>query len=82
MKGPNKGLRAFHVKLVPNDMAVSFNHADSFSLNHFDQNFHFIFWLKLNNDTVFEASILEYDRYKSPLGARSYVTSTLNSDRT
>ena len=61
----------FRVKLVPNDMAVCFNHADSFSLDHFDQNFHLIFWLKVNNDTVFEASILEYDRYEPPLGARS-----------
>ena len=28
-------------------------------------------WLKVNNDTVFEAIVLEYDRYESPLGARS-----------
>ena len=33
-----------------------------FDLNYFDQNFHLIFWLKVNNDTVFETSILEYDR--------------------
>ena len=64
-------LRAFRVKLVPNDMAVYFNYTDSFSLNHFDHNFHLIFWLKRNNDTVFEASILEYDRYEPRLGARS-----------
>ena len=25
----------------------------------------------MNNDTVFEAIVLEYDRYESPLGARS-----------
>ena len=30
-----------------------------------------MFWLKVNNDTVFEASILEYDRYEPRLGARS-----------
>ena len=40
-------------------------------LLHFDQYFHLIFWLKVNNDTVFEAIVLEYDRYESPLGARS-----------
>ena len=66
-----RSLRTFRVKLVPNGMAVCFNHADSFSLDHFDQNLHLIFWLKLNNDTVFEASILEYDRREPPLGARS-----------
>ena len=60
-------LWAFRIKLVPNDMAVCFNHADSFGLDHFDQNFHLIFWLKVNNDTVFEASILEYDRYEPAL---------------
>ena len=52
-------------------MAVCFDHADSFELDRFDQKFHLIFWLKVNNDTVFEASILEYDRYEPPLGARS-----------
>ena len=46
-------------------------HADSFKLDHFDQNFQLIFWLKVNKDTVSEASILEYDRYEPPLGARS-----------
>ena len=60
-----RSLWAFRVKLVPND------HRDSFGLDHFDQNFHLIFWLKVNNDTVFEASILEYDRYEPALGARS-----------
>ena len=44
-------LWAFRVKLVSDDMAVCCNHADSFGLDHFDQNFH------LKNDTVFEASI-------------------------
>ena len=39
------------------------------SLDHFDQNFHLSFWQKVNNDTVFEASILEYERYE---GARSF----------
>ena len=66
-----RSLWPIRVKLVPNDMAVCFNHAVLFSLDHFDQNFHPIFWLKVNNDTVFEASILEYDRYEPPLGARS-----------
>ena len=37
----------------------------------FDQYFHLIFWLTVNNDTVFEAIVLEYDRYEPPLGARS-----------
>ena len=64
-------LWAFRVKSVTNDMAVCFNHADSFGLDHCDQDFHLIFWLKVNNDTVFKASILEYDRYEPPLGARS-----------
>ena len=63
-------LWAFRVKLIPIDMAVYFNHADSFSLDDSDQNFHLIFWLKVNNNTVFEASILEYDRYEPRLGAR------------
>ena len=40
-------------------MAVCFDHADSFELDHFDPNFNLIFWLKVNNDTIFEASILE-----------------------
>ena len=67
-------LWAFRVKSVPNDMAVCFDHADSFEKDHFDQYFHLIFWLKVNNNTVFEAieQILEYDRYEPPLGARSY----------
>ena len=54
------------------NMGVCFDHADSFEIfDHFDQYFHLIFWLKVNNDTVFEAIVLEYDRYESPLGARS-----------
>ena len=64
--------RAFRVKFVPNDMAISFDHADSFEIDHFDKNFHLIFWMKVNNDVVFEAIVLEYDRYEPPLGARSY----------
>ena len=52
-------------------MAVCFDHADSFEIDHFDQYFHLIFWLKVNNDKVFEAIGLEYDRYEPPLGARS-----------
>ena len=59
------------VTLLPNDMAVWFNYADSFKLDHFDQNFQLIFWLKVNKDTVSEASILEYDIYDPRLGARS-----------
>ena len=48
-------------------MAVCFDpcDADSFELDYFDQYFHLILWLKVNNDTVFEASVLEYDRYES-----------------
>ena len=52
-------------------MDVCFNHSHSFELDHFDQNCHIIFWLNVNSDTVFEASILEYGRYEPPLGARS-----------
>ena len=62
---------ALRVKLVPNNMGVCFDHADSFEIDHFEQYFHLIFWLKVNNDTVFEAIEFEYDRYESPLGARS-----------
>ena len=36
-----------------------------------DQYFHLIFWLEVNNDRVFEAIVLEYDRYEPALGARS-----------
>ena len=50
-----RALGGFLVTLLPNDMAVCFNHADSFEIDHFDQNFHHIFWPKVNNDTVFEA---------------------------
>ena len=64
-------LGVFLVTLLPNDMAVCFNHANSFEIDYFDQNYHFFFWLKVNNDTVFEACILEYDRYEPCLGARS-----------
>ena len=67
-EGPLWAVRA---KLVPNDMAVCLNHADSLELDHFDQNFQLNFWLKVNKDTVSEASILEYDRYEPRLGARS-----------
>ena len=63
-----RALGGFLVTLLPNDMAPCFNHADSFEI---DQNFHLIFWLKVNNDTVLEACILEYDRYEPRLGARS-----------
>ena len=66
-----RALWVFLVKLLPNDMAVCFNHADSFELDHFDKHFHLIFWLKVNKDTVSKASILEYDRYKLRLSARS-----------
>ena len=66
-----RSLCALRVKFVPNNMGVCFDHADSFEIDHFDQNFQFIFWLKVNKDTVSEASILEYDRYEPRLGARS-----------
>ena len=52
-------------------MGVCFDHADSFEIDHFHQYFLLVFWLKVNNDTVFEAIVLEYDRYESPLGTRS-----------
>ena len=64
-------LWAFRAKLVPDGMAACFNHADSFVLDHFDQNYHLIFWLKVNNDTVFETSISEYNWYELLFGARS-----------
>ena len=64
-------LWALRVKFVPNNMGVCYDHADSFEIDHFDQNFQLIFWLKVNKDTVSEASILEYDRYEPCLGARS-----------
>ena len=51
-------------------MAVCFDHADSFEIDHFDKYSHFIFWLKVNNDAVFEAIVLDYDRYEPPLGAK------------
>ena len=57
-------------KVVSNDMAVDFDYADSFELDHFDQYIHLIFWLKVNKDTVFKASVLEYDRYEPPEGPR------------
>ena len=38
------GLRC---KMVPNDKAVCSDHADTFELDHFDQYFHHIFWLKV-----------------------------------
>ena len=62
---------ALRVKLVPSNIGVCFDHADSFEIDHFDQYFHLIFGLKVNSDTDFEAIVLEYDRYESPLGARS-----------
>ena len=71
MSTKDKAHWGFLVTLLPNDMAVCFNHADSFELDHFDQNLQLIFWLKVNKDTVSEASILEYDRYEPRLGARS-----------
>ena len=64
-------LRALRVKLVPNNMGVCFDHADSFEIDHFDKYFHLVFWLKVNDDTVFEAIVLGYDRYQPLLGARS-----------
>ena len=66
-----RALWVFVVTLLPSDMAVCFSHADSFEIGHFDQNFHLIFGLKVNKDTVSKASILEYDRYEPRLGARS-----------
>ena len=52
-------------------MAVCFDHADSFEIDHFNQYFYLFFELKENNDTVFEAIVFEYDRYEPPLDARS-----------
>ena len=63
----------FLVTLLQNDMAVCFNHADSFELDHFDQSFQLIFWLKVNKDTFSEASILEYERYEPRLDANVHA---------
>ena len=71
MSTKGKARWGFLVTLLPNDMAVCFNHADSFELDHFDQYFQLILWLKVNKDTVSGASISEYDRYEPRLGARS-----------
>ena len=62
---------AFCVKLAPNSMGLCFDHADVFEIDHFDQYFQFIFWLKVNENMSFEVIVLRYDRYESPLGARS-----------
>ena len=66
-----RALGGFLVTFLPNVMDVCFNHADSFEIDRFDQNFHLILWLKVNKDTVIEVCILEYDRYEPRLGARS-----------
>ena len=64
-------LWVFLVKLVPNDMAVCFDHAGSLELDYFHQYFHLFFWLRVNNDTVFEATVLENTKYEPPVGVRS-----------
>ena len=38
--------------ISPNWHGCLSDHADSFELDHFDQNFHLIFWLKVNNDSL------------------------------
>ena len=48
-------LWTFHAKLVPDDMAVSFDHADSFEI--LIKIFISSHWLKVNNDVVFEAIV-------------------------
>ena len=63
----NLDLATFYCGMVKSTKAVCFDHADSFELDHFDQYFHLIFWLKVNNDTVFEAIVLVYNRYEPPL---------------
>ena len=35
-----RALGVFLITLLPTDMAVCFNHADSFEIDRFDQNFH------------------------------------------
>ena len=59
---------------IPNDLVFRFDHADSFGLEQFDQYVPLISWLKVNNDTVFKASVLAFDRYLPSLGHR-YVES-------
>ena len=50
----------YHIINQITDLAVCFERSDSFELDHFHQYFHLIFCLKLNNDTVSDASVLEY----------------------
>ena len=56
-------------------LTVCFVNADSFGLDHFDQYIHLIFWLKVlvHNDTVFEANVLELDRYEPRLDANVHA---------
>ena len=74
---------SIHVRIRKHKWALTtwlscFDHADIFELDHFDQDFlSYFLWLKVNMETVLEASILEYDRY-----SKVNVTGTLNSDRT
>ena len=73
-------LLGFPCEMVPNDMSVCFDRADSFELDHFDQYFHSISWLVVKNDTVFEAGVLDYDRYKPPL-VKGHVRGALSYDK-
>ena len=55
--------------MIQNDLAVCFDSVDSLELGISDHYFHLMFWLKVNT-AVFEASVLEYDRYEPHLGPR------------
>ena len=48
------GVRAiahlYHIINPIIDLAVCFDHSDSFELDHFHQYFHLILWLKLDNE--------------------------------
>ena len=51
---------------MSSSLTVCFDHSHSYELDHFDTNFHLIFWLKVINDTVFEASVMQFDIYEHP----------------
>ena len=46
--------------LINSTLAACFGHAGSLKQDPLAQYFHRIFWLKVNNDIVFEANVLEY----------------------
>ena len=53
--------RAYGISLW-NDLALCSDHAYFIEVEQLDHYSYLIFWLRVNNDTDLEASILEYDR--------------------